>query len=84
MRTRQRVTVSVPHEALAAAEADVAAGRSPSVSAWVADAMVAKARAESLRDVVHELAIEAGGALSEQELEWARRRIGRSSSTPAR
>jgi hypothetical protein len=84
MRTRQRVTVTVPHDALAVAEADVAAGRSPSVSAWVAEAMEAKARAEALRDVVNDLAIEAGGPLTEEELAWARQRLGRSSSTPAR
>jgi len=83
MRTRRRVTVTVPAEALALAEADVAAGRATSLSAWVADAMEAKAKAESLGDVVRSIAAEAGSPLTETELAWARKRLDPSSLTPA-
>ncbi len=83
MRTRRRVTVTVPSEALALAEADVAAGRTTSVSAWVAAAMEAKATAESLGDVVRAIAAEAGSPLTEKELSWARKRLDPSSLTPA-
>lgn len=80
MRTRRRVTVTVPSHALASAEADVASGRAPSVSAWVADAMEAKAAAESLGDVVRAIAIDAGSPLTDEELSWARRTLDPSSS----
>ena len=43
----RRVTVSIDDALVRLAEADVAAGRAGSVSAWVADAMRAKARARA-------------------------------------
>lgn len=84
MRTRRRVTVTVPADALAAAEADVATGSAPSVSAWVAEAMERKAASESLRDVVRSIAVDSGGPLTDEELAWARARLDRSSSMPER
>lgn len=77
MRTRERVTVTVPSEVLAVAESDVASGRATSVSAWVADAMATKARAESLADVLADIAEASGGPLREDELAWARERLAR-------
>jgi Arc/MetJ-type ribon-helix-helix transcriptional regulator len=49
----RRITVSLENSLVELAEADVAAGRAPSVSAWVAGAMRAKAhaRAELLADL---------------------------------
>jgi hypothetical protein len=49
----RRITISVDDSLAALAEADVAAGRSPSVSAWVASAIRAKAqaRAELITDL---------------------------------
>lgn len=49
----KRVTVSVDDVLLDAARAEVAAGRAPSVSAWVGDAMRRKvlARAELLSEI---------------------------------
>jgi Arc/MetJ-type ribon-helix-helix transcriptional regulator len=41
----RRITVSLDDALVKLAEADVAAGRAPSVSAWVASAMRAKAQA---------------------------------------
>lgn len=49
----RRITVTLDESLVDLAEADVAAGRSPSVSAWVADAIRAKAeaRAELIADL---------------------------------
>lgn len=41
----RRITISIDEDLALLAEAEVRAGRSPSVSAWVADAIRAKARA---------------------------------------
>lgn len=43
----RRITVSLEDELIDLAESEVAAGRAPSVSAWVASAMRAKARARA-------------------------------------
>ncbi|HET9256714.1 MAG TPA: hypothetical protein VFO16_16160 [Pseudonocardiaceae bacterium] len=72
---RTRVTVTVDQEAVAAAEAAVAAGRAASVSAWVAEAMMARARREKLRDVLAEIRAELGPA-TEEETAWARSVLG--------
>jgi Arc/MetJ-type ribon-helix-helix transcriptional regulator len=49
----RRITISIDDELARMAEAEVRAGRSPSVSAWVADAIRAKARARA--DLVADL-----------------------------
>lgn len=72
---RTRVTVTVDQEAVAAAEAAVAAGQAASVSAWVAEAMLARARRERLRDVLAEIRAELGPATAE-ETAWARSVLG--------
>lgn len=43
----RRITISLDEDLARLAEAEVRAGRSPSVSAWVADAIRAKARARA-------------------------------------
>ncbi len=73
---RTRVTVSVEEEAVRAAEAAVAAGRAPSVSAWVASAMTERAHRESLSDVLAEIRAELGPA-TDEETAWARSVLGR-------
>jgi len=72
---RARVTVTVDEEAVAAAEAAVAEGRAPSVSAWVAEAMRERARRERLADVLGEIRSELGPA-TEEETAWARSVLG--------
>ena len=72
---RTRVTVTVDDAAVRAAEAAVAAGRAPSVSSWVASAMVERARAETLDDVLAEIRAELGPA-SDEETAWARSVLG--------
>jgi hypothetical protein len=72
---RTRVTVTVDAEVVARAEAEVAAGRAPSVSAWVAEAMAERARRERLSDVLAEIRTELGPA-TDEETAWARSVLG--------
>lgn len=72
---RARVTVTVDEEAVRAAEAAVAAGRAPSVSAWVASAMSERAHREKLADVLSEIRAQLGPA-TEEETAWARSILG--------
>ena len=58
-----------------AAEAAVAAGRAPSVSAWVASAMMERARREHLADVLAEIRAELGPT-TDEETGWARSVLG--------
>jgi hypothetical protein len=75
MRTRTRVTVTVPDEVLEVARRDVESGSATSLSAWVTDAAEAKARRESLGQVLDSLLAAAGGPLTEEELSWARSQL---------
>lgn len=72
---RTRVTVTVDEASVRAAEAAVAAGRAPSVSAWVAAAMADRARRDSLVDVLAEIRAELGPA-TDEETAWARSVLG--------
>jgi cell pole-organizing protein PopZ len=72
---RTRVTVTVDETTAKAAQAAVAAGRAPSVSAWVASAMTERAHQESLADVLAEIRAELGPA-SDEETAWARSVLG--------
>jgi hypothetical protein len=76
MQTRERVTVTVPVEVLAAARRDVEAGVATSVSAWITDAAEAKARQETLDEVLADLLEASGGPLSDEERAWARNQLG--------
>jgi hypothetical protein len=72
---RTRVTVTVDAEVVKAAEAAVAEGRAPSVSAWVAEAMAERSRRERLRDVLAEIRAELGPS-TDEETAWARGVLG--------
>ena len=72
MQTRSRVTVTVPDTVLAAARRDVESGAATSLSAWVTEAAEAKARRESLGQVLDDLLDACGGPLSQEEATWAR------------
>jgi len=69
------VTVTVDEAAVRAAEAAVAAGRAPSVSAWVAAAMAERAQRDSLADVLAGIRAELGPA-TDAETAWARSVLG--------
>lgn len=72
---RKRLTVTVEEAAVRAAEAEVAAGRAPSVSAWVASAMTERAHRESLSNLLAEIRAELGPA-TDEETAWARSVLG--------
>lgn len=72
---KTRVTVTVDEATAQAAEAAVAQGRAPSVSAWVASAMAERAQRESLADVLAEIRAELGPA-TDDETAWARSVLG--------
>jgi hypothetical protein len=72
---RSRITVTVDERALRAAEEAVAAGRAPSISAWVAAAMADRGQADSLADVLADIRRELGPA-SDEETAWARSVLG--------
>ncbi|MDQ2708549.1 MAG: hypothetical protein M3Z25_13320 [Actinomycetota bacterium] len=67
--------MTVDVEVVAQAEAAVAAGRAPSISAWVAESMAERARREQLRDVLTEIRAELGPA-TDEETAWARSVLG--------
>lgn len=77
MRTKTRVTVTVPDAVLEAARRDVERGAAPSLSAWVTDAAEAKARRERLEEVLDDLLQATGGPLTEEEASWARSQLTR-------
>jgi len=72
---RTRLTVTVDENAVRAAEAAVAAGRAPSVSAWVAAAMSERAQRENLTAVLADIRAELGPA-TDEETAWARSVLG--------
>jgi Arc/MetJ-type ribon-helix-helix transcriptional regulator len=72
---RKRITVSVSPDLVHAAESDVAAGKAPSVSSWVDQAMAERAHRESLRDILAEIRAELGPP-TEEETAWARSVLG--------
>jgi len=72
---RTRVTVTVDEAAVRSAEAAVAAGRTPSVSAWVAAAMADRAQRDDLAEVLAEIRAELGPA-TDEETAWARSVLG--------
>lgn len=72
---RKRLTVSVDEETVREAEAAVAAGSAPSVSAWVAEAMSQRAQRERLKDVLAEIRAEIG-PVTDEESAWARSVLG--------
>ncbi|HVL52619.1 MAG TPA: hypothetical protein VM754_14110 [Actinomycetota bacterium] len=72
---RKRLTVSVNEEIVREAEAAVAAGSAPSVSAWVAEAMSQRAQRERLKDILAEIRTEIGPA-TDEETAWAQSVLG--------
>lgn len=71
------MAVSLPPELLAAAKSAVASGRAESVSAYVADALRAKAMHDDLLGLLDEMLAESGGPLTPDEVRWADTVLGR-------
>jgi hypothetical protein len=80
MTTKQRLSVSVDADLMAAAERAVAAGEAPTLSAWVSDAMRTKIqqsqRLRALRNFISGYERE-HGEITEQESEANRREARR-------
>lgn len=70
-----RITVSLPEDLVAEANAAAASGRATSVSAYVAEALRQRGGRESLDDLLAELRAELGPA-TEEENAWAREALG--------
>lgn len=77
MQMKERVTVTIPSDVLVAARRDVQSGAATSLSAWITEAAEAKARRESLSDVLADIANETGGPLTDEERQWARQQLTR-------
>ena len=76
LRMKERVTISVDSEAIEVARAQVEAGKAPSVSAAVEDALLARGRQQALREAV-ELSEAEHGPIGEEAMEWASREVER-------
>lgn len=72
-----RVTVSLPDDLVAVAQAAVRDGRAASVSAYVASALREKAGRESVADVLAEWRSEAGPLLADEEA-WVQQSLAAS------
>ncbi len=72
---KARITVSLRRELVEHVEAEVAAGKAPSVSAWVEDAIDQKAGRDDLRQLLDEMDAEYGPP-SEEDYAWARKVLG--------
>lgn len=72
---KRKIAVSVPEDLVAEAEEAVAAGRAPSVSAYVSAAMQEKTRNDRLIDVLDEMDRELGPPGKRAEA-WARQVLG--------
>jgi hypothetical protein len=73
--TASKVSISLDPVVAERARADIAEGRAKSLSAWLNEAGRARAEADDLASVLAEIFQATGGELSEQELDFARRRL---------
>lgn len=76
LRMKERVTISVDSEAIDAARGEVEAGRAPSVSAAVEDALLARRRQQALCEAL-ELSEAEHGPIDEEAMEWAQQELDR-------
>jgi Arc/MetJ-type ribon-helix-helix transcriptional regulator len=70
-----RIALSLPAEVVEAATRAVEAGRAPSISAYVAQALARQERADSLAELLDELVAQHGEP-SSADSAWARRALG--------
>ncbi len=86
-RMKERVTISVEPEALAAVRAEVKNGKAPNLSAAVERALLSGSKSQALREAL-EISDAEHGPIDPEVGEWAQRELERafreiSSSTPA-
>ncbi len=76
LRMKERVTISVEPDVLVDARAAVEAGRAPSLSAAVEEALRVASKRQALREAL-ELSEAEHGPISEEAREWARKEMDR-------
>ncbi|MFY9928079.1 MAG: hypothetical protein WAK82_08765 [Streptosporangiaceae bacterium] len=73
--TRKKIAITLPEEQVAAARRAVAEGRSPSVSAYISQALARRGADEDLADTVAEIYAETGDPTAADRA-WARQALG--------
>jgi Arc/MetJ-type ribon-helix-helix transcriptional regulator len=73
--TRQKIAITLPEEQVAAARRAVAEGRSPSVSAYISQALARRDADEELAETVAEIYAEVGQPTAADRA-WARQALG--------
>jgi Arc/MetJ-type ribon-helix-helix transcriptional regulator len=73
--TRQKIAITLPEEQVAAARRAVAEGRSPSVSAYISQALARRDADEELAETVAEIYAETGEPTAADRM-WARQVLG--------
>jgi Arc/MetJ-type ribon-helix-helix transcriptional regulator len=73
--TRKKIAITLPEEQVTAARRAVAEGRSPSVSAYISQALARRAADEDLAEMVAEIYAETGDP-SAADRAWARQALG--------
>lgn len=67
MTPKEKIAVSLPAHLVAAAKRAVRRGRSPNVSAYVAEALEEKARLDDVQSLIDEMLADTGGPLTDAE-----------------
>jgi Arc/MetJ-type ribon-helix-helix transcriptional regulator len=74
--TASKIAISLPKALVAQARRAVKRGRAASVSAYVASALVEKAKLDDLAQLLDAMLAETGGPLSASERRWADEVLG--------
>jgi len=75
--TMSKIAVSLPSDLVEGVRRAVAAGRAPSVSAYVAAALADRVRRDDLDVLLDEMLAETGGPLTDAEIRAADEALGR-------
>ena len=73
--TRKKIAITLPEEQVAAARRAVAEGRSPSVSAYISQALARRDADDELREMLAEIYLEVGQP-DASDRAWARQALG--------
>jgi Arc/MetJ-type ribon-helix-helix transcriptional regulator len=76
LRMKKRITISVEPEVVEIAREDVEAGRAPTVSAAIEDAVVSRKRSLALQEAL-ELSEAEHGPIGEEAMRWAQKELER-------
>ena len=76
MTRKAKIAVTLPQELVDTARDAVRRGRATSVSAYVAEAMTQRAKADDLDTLLDEMLDASGGPMTDEERAWADRLLG--------